>query len=292
MQSVIAKADHLVEALPYIRCFYGKTIVIKYGGAAMTDLTQINQVMQDIALLHFCGMRPVIVHGGGPEISELCERLDIPVKFFQGQRVTDEQTIEVVRMALLGKINFSLVSALNQQGIKAVGIAGQDGGLLRAKKFTQPRDHTDSGIDLGLVGEIVSVDATLITTLLTSGFVPVIAPIGIDDQGQAYNINADAAASAIAIALAAEKLIFMSDVNGLYADIEDPNSRIESIDIDSINAGLKVERFKTGMIPKLAACVRALREGVSRVHILDGKIPHGLLLEIFTHEGMGTVITR
>lgn len=288
MHSIIAKADHLVEALPYIRCFYGKTVVIKYGGAAMTDVARVNQVMQDIALLHFCGMRPVIVHGGGPEISELCERLGMAVRFSNGQRVTDAETMQVVRMVLLGKINFSLVSALNQQGVKAVGVAGQDGGLLRAKKFTSPVDASE---DLGLVGEIEAVDVTLLTTLVASGFVPVIAPIGMDSNGQAYNINADTVAGAIAGALTAEKLIFLSDVNGLYADINNPETRINAIDMDSIQAGLQSAHFKTGMIPKLTACVQALKQGVSRVHILDGKISHGLLLEIFTHEGMGTVIT-
>jgi acetylglutamate kinase len=291
MHSIIAKADHLVEALPYIRCFYGKTVVIKYGGAAMTDVARVNQVMQDIALLHFCGMRPVIVHGGGPEISELCERLGMAVRFSNGQRVTDAETMQVVRMVLLGKINFSLVSALNQQGVKAVGVAGQDGGLLRAKKFTSPADGPDASEDLGLVGEIEAVDVTLLTTLVASGFVPVIAPIGMDSNGQAYNINADTVAGAIAGALAAEKLIFLSDVNGLYADINNPETRINAIDMDSIQAGLQSAHFKTGMIPKLTACVQALKQGVSRVHILDGKISHGLLLEIFTHEGMGTVIT-
>jgi acetylglutamate kinase len=288
MQQYIEKAANLVEAFPYIREFYGKTMVIKYGGAAMTDATYIKNVMRDIALLHFCGIRVVIIHGGGPEISDLCERLKIPVRFAHGQRITDEKTLEVVQMSLLGKINTTLVAELNQHGVKAVGISGHDAAFLQAKKLA-PKESTD---DLGFVGDVEKVDTHLITSLLTAGFLPVISPIGRDTSGQSYNINADTVASNIAGAISAEKLVLLSDVNGLYADKNNPETRIGSLDVATVNEWTKDGRITGGMIPKMNACVHALVNGVKRVHILDGKIQHSLLLEIFTDQGIGTMVTR
>jgi len=290
MQQFIDKAKNLIEALPYIRKYSGKIVVIKYGGAAMTDTDELKNVMRDIALLHFCGLRPVIVHGGGPEISAMCQQLNIPVKFLQGQRVTDEATLEVLQMTLLGKINSTLVASLNNSGVKAVGLSGQDAGFIQAKKLAV-KEKNGAAIDLGYVGEVDSIDTKLITTLLNSGFLPVIAPLSRDIHGQAFNINADTIACAIAGALAAEKLVLLSDVNGLYADKNDPQTRVSSLDIANVDDWIQDGKISGGMIPKINACVHALNEGVKRVHILDGKIQHSLLLEIFTDAGVGTMIT-
>lgn len=281
MKQWIEKASHLTESLPYIRRFSGKIFVVKCGGAAMTDAASIKAIMQDIALLHFCGIRPVIVHGGGPEISAMCQSLQIPVQFVDGQRVTDEATLEVVQMVLLGKTNRSIVSALNQIGVKAVGVSGQDASFIRVKPYG----------DLGYVGEITELDSAFIFKLLAENYLPVISPIGSDHQGQHYNINADSAAGVIATALSAEKLIFLSDVDGIYADVNDPASRISAIKADNIKDYMQVGSISGGMVPKLKACLQAIEEGVPSAHILDGKIPHSLLLEIFTDEGVGTVIT-
>lgn len=290
MKQYIDKAANLIEALPYIRKFYGKVVVIKYGGAAMTDANYVENVMRDIAWLHFCGIYPVVVHGGGPEISQLCERLNIPVRFASGQRITDEQTLEIVQMVLLGKINAQLVAALNQHGVKAVGISGHDANFLQAKKLLFTADNAH--VDLGFVGDVTGVDSKLITTLLTAGFVPVIAPIGKDANGIIYNINADTVASHIAGALSAEKLVLLSDVNGLYEHKDDTDTRIDCIDIATIQHWINDGRITGGMIPKINACTNALNKGVKHVHILDGKIQHSLLLEIFTDAGIGTMVTQ
>lgn len=292
MQKWIDKADNLIEALPYIRKFYGKTVVIKYGGAAMTHLSQVKNVMQDVALLHFCGMRPIIVHGGGPEISDFCTRLETPVQFQHGLRVTDEKTMEVVQMVLSGKINPMLVTALNQYGVKAVGLSGSDAKFLHAKKLTHLPENPSESADLGYVGDVSHIDISLITTLLAANFLPVIAPVGIDEHGHAYNINADTVAGAIAGALSAEKLVLLSDVNGLYANPQDPSTRLSALNITTVNSWLQEGHIKGGMLPKLKACVAALNQGVRKAHILDGKTQHSLLLEIFTDEGIGTMITH
>ncbi len=289
MKQYIDKASNLIEALPYIRRFYGKIFVIKYGGAAMTDMQWMQQVMQDIALMYFCGIRPVIVHGGGPEISAMCERLQLPTQFAQGQRVTDEATMEVVQMVLLGKTNRALVTALNQHGVKAIGLSGQDAAFLQTEKLINAA-HAES-IDLGWVGNIVGVDTAFVTNLISNNYVPIIAPIGVDAQGQAYNVNADLAAGAIAGALSAEKLVILSDVNGLYADAKNPETRLSIIKTETVTTLLQENRISGGMIPKLQACLRALEKNVSCAHILDGKMPHSLLLEIFTNEGIGTMVT-
>lgn len=286
MQQWIDKADNLIEALPYIRRFSSKIFVIKCGGAAMTDASQMHNIMQDIALLHFCGVRVIIVHGGGPEISAMCDRLQLSTQFCNGQRVTDANTMEIVQMVLVGKTNRSLVMALNQHGVKASGISGHDTAFIQAKKFV---DITPAN-DLGFVGEIVSIDATLINALLAVNFVPVIAPVGVDAEGQAYNINADIAAGTIAGALGAEKLIILSDVNGFYEDIKDSNTRLNSIEKTTVKTWLQQGKIAGGMIPKLQACVNALDQGVPSAHLLDGKMPHSLLLEIFTDKGVGTLV--
>ncbi len=271
--------------LPSIDHFIGKTIVIKCGGAAMIESGYMQKIMQDIVTLHHYGVRPVIVHGGGPEITALCQRLEVPTAFINGQRVTDEATLEIVQMVLFGKTNRNIVSLLNQLGVKAVGISGQDAGIIQAKKYVD-----SSCSDIGFVGEIFSVDQTLISKLLEENYLPVISPIGIDKQGQAYNINADTVAGAIATALSAEKLIFLSDVDGFYADSNDPTTRISSLKIDTIKRWLQVGLVSGGMIPKLRACLQAINDGVSSAHILDGKIPRSLL-DIFSNRNVGTHIT-
>lgn len=277
--TLIEKASHLIEALPYIRRFYGKTIVVKCGGAAITNIKDLQSIMQDLALFYFCGIRPVIIHGGGPDITEMCERLNLPVQFSNGHRVTDAATLEIVQMVLLGKTNRSLVTALNQFGVKAIGIAGHDAAFLQAEK------------SVDLVGKIASVDTHLIDTLLAANFIPVIAPIGVDASGQAYNINADTASGAIAGSLAAEKLVILSDVNGLYADPNDSSTQLSRLTVDATKSLVENKQISGGMIPKLDACIQAVEQGVSSAHIVSGKLPHSLLLEIFTDKGVGTMIT-
>lgn len=277
------KASNLIEALPYIRHFYKKTIVIKCGGAVLIEPDYMQTMMQDIALLYYCGIRPVIIHGGGPEISQMCTQLQIPVEFNNGQRVTDAATLEIVQMILLGKTNRTLVNILNQQGLKAVGISGHDSHFLQAKKL-------GNETDLGFVGEVAAVQTQLIDTLLEKNFIPVIAPIGVDEHGQAYNINADTAAAAIASSLNAEKLIILSDVCGLYADLNDPATHVSSLSPVTAKSWMQQQKISGGMIPKIDACVKAVEQGVATAHILNGKLPHSLLLEIFTDQGIGTMI--
>lgn len=290
MQEWINKAAHLIEALPYIRKFSGHIVVIKYGGAAMEDKDHINSVMQDISLLHFCGIKPVIVHGGGPEISELSKVFNLTPQYNEGLRITDEATLNIVQMALMGRVNPMLVSALNQHGVKAVGISGQDAQLIMAKKLMHLPDKPNSVINLGYVGEVVSVNTSLIHALLDQNFLPVIAPMGKDEQGQTYNINADTGACTIAKALSAKKLVLLSNVNGIYKDPKNPSTRITSLKTNEVDALINENIISAGMIPKIKACVDALHNGVEQVHILDGKIKHSLLLEIFTDEGVGTMI--
>lgn len=289
MQIHLDKAAHLIEALPYIRRFSGKIFVIKCGGSALTDAAVLQNIMQDIALLYFCGIRPIIIHGGVPEISAFCERLQLPTQFVRGQRITDAATLEIVQMVLLGKTNSALVTALNQLGVQAIGLSGQDAAFLQAKKFT---GDADEKIDLGFVGDITKINTTLITTLLKENFLPVVTPIGVDQHGHTYNINADTAAGAIAGAMAAEKLLVLSDVNGVYEDEKNLDSRYSTLTVAKLKAWLEQNNISGGMIPKLRACVGALEQGVPSAHILDGKMPHSLLLEIFTDQGVGTLITQ
>jgi acetylglutamate kinase len=282
--ALIDKARTLVEALPYITRFSGKVVVIKYGGNAMTDPELARSLARDVVLMHYVGMRPVIVHGGGPQISELMRRLDQEPTFVDGYRVTGAAELDVVRM-VLQKTNKELVAMLNAHGDLAVGVSGEDANLIRALRMTGA-----GGADLGFVGTVDRVDPKVVEGLLTSGFIPVIAPIGVGREGQAYNINADHAAAAIAAALRAAKLVFLTDVEGLYQDLGDEGSLLPRVTVPELSKMLESGALSEGMIPKVRGCVEALRAGVERAHILDGRVEHALLLEIFTDSGVGTMV--
>jgi acetylglutamate kinase len=275
------KASILAEALPYIREFTGRTVVVKYGGHAMDDPALADLFAQDVVLMRLVGMNPVVVHGGGPQISDLMRRLGKEPEFVDGLRVTDAESVDIVRMALVGKVNREIVAALNQHGSYAVGLSGEDAGLIKVEM----RDER-----LGFVGDVSSIDPSIVHKLVNEELIPVIATVGVDELGQAYNINADTVAGAIALAMDAEKLVYLTDVAGLYADYGDESSLISQTDVDGISAMLESGQVDGGMIPKLQSCVDALRGGVRRAHILDGRIPHALLLEFFTREGIGTMI--
>ncbi|MGI6109406.1 MAG: acetylglutamate kinase [Eubacteriaceae bacterium] len=282
----IEKADILVEALPYIQEFRKKTIVIKYGGSFMYDEETKQSMMDDITLMKLVGLRPIIVHGGGKDISKMLNDLEIKTEFIDGYRVTNEESVGVAEMVLAGKINKDIVQLLEDRNISAVGISGKDGGTLKVhKKFI---NH----LDIGFVGEISEVNDNLIYTLLKNDYVPVIAPIGSDEQGQSYNINADHAAYAIAKALKAEKLIYLTDTDGVYFDPDDPDTAIRRLKVDDVPGLIEQGVISGGMIPKVTNAVDAISAGVNSVHILDGKIPHSLLLELFTAAGCGTMIHK
>lgn len=291
VQQYIDKAAVLVEALPYIRSFAGKTVVVKYGGAAMVAADLREAVMQDIVLMKFVGMNPVVVHGGGPEVSEMMKRLGKEPVFVDGLRVTDEETMAIAQMVLVGKTNKAIVAALNAQGGRAVGLSGHDGGLIRATRHLH-RTRDGGYVDLGYVGDVAGIDTGVIASLIGAGFIPVIAPIGVGEDGHAYNINADTVAGELAAALGAEKLVLLTDVEGIRADPRDPRSKVSRITAAEIAQWLREGRLEGGMIPKVEACLRALAAGVPRVHIIDGRVPHALLLEIFTDEGIGTMVVR
>lgn len=282
--TLIDKARTLVEALPYITRFSGKVVVVKYGGHAMTDERLAKSFARDIVLMHYVGMRPVIVHGGGPQISALMRRLHQEPTFVDGYRVTGADELDVVRM-VLQKMNKELVSNINAHGDLAVGVSGEDANLIRAKRMTA-RD----GVDLGFVGEVDRVDPRVVQELLSSGFIPVIAPIGVGEQGQAFNINADLAAAAMAIALDAAKLVFLTDVEGLYEDFGDEGSLLSRVTSEDLDRLLSSGKLSEGMIPKIRGCVEAIGGGVEAGHILDGRVDHALLLEIFTDSGVGTMV--
>ena len=285
MQEYLKKAEVLIEALPYIQRFNRKIIVVKYGGSAMIDETLKKRVIEDVTLLKLVGFKPIIVHGGGKEISRWMEKTGKQPTFVNGLRVTDEETMEVAEM-VLGKVNKGLVQLVESLGVRAIGLSGKDGGLLRAqKKFSD-------GKDIGFVGEVTSVDANVLLDLLEKDFLPIICPIGLGEDYQTYNINADDAAYSIAKAVHAEKLAFLSDIEGVYRDYEDKSSLITALTVDQANELIESGAISGGMIPKLQNCVGAIENGVSRVHILDGRIPHCLLLEIFTKKGIGTAILR
>jgi len=276
------KAAILMESLPWIKRAWGRTVVIKYGGAAMTDEALRHSVAADIVLMKLVGINPVIVHGGGPEITSYMNRLEMPVEFIDGLRVTTPEAMELVRMVLVGKVNGDLVSAINAHGRLAVGIAGDDGNLIRA---------TMKDERLGRVGEVTAIDTTVVSKLIEDGFIPVIASVAGGDDGGSFNINADVVAGMLASALGAEKVIFLTDVDGLYADFADKDSLISALDLTEAESMLAGGTLASGMIPKVGACVHALRRGVERAHILNGTIPHALLLEVYTNEGVGTMIT-
>ena len=280
-----AKAEVLVGAIPYIRKFRNETVVIKYGGSAMVDAQLKKSVIRDIAMLKYLGLNPIVVHGGGKEISSLLAKMGKESVFVDGLRVTDSETATIAEMVLSGSIGKSLVENLEAVGIKACGINGKDGHTLVAKKLLD-----DKGRDLGFVGEIESVDTTLINTLIEAGFVPVISPVGVDAYSQTYNINADYAASAIAGAMNAEKLVFLTDVEGILKDKDDPSSKITRMNAGEAKRLIAEGIIKGGMIPKVECCLDALEKGVQTVHVLDGRLPHSILLEIFTAEGIGTMM--
>jgi len=290
MQEAINKAKILMEALPYIRTFYNKTFVIKFGGNAIVDSSLSHSFAQDIIFLSYVGIRPVIVHGGGPQIGELMNRLGKESKFVDGLRVTDKETIDIVEMVLVGKINKEIVSHINKNGGRAVGLSGKDGNLIMAKKLkVKDREDPSKTIDIGMVGEITSVNPHVIKTLDTDQFVPVIAPLGAGKDGETYNINADTAAGEISSALKAEKLILMTDVEG----VKDKNEELLST-LTETEAGELIESgsISGGMIPKVNCCCKALDNGVGKAHIIDGRVEHAVLLEIFTDVGVGTQIVK
>lgn len=284
-RELLEKANTLVEALPYIRKFNGKTFVIKYGGAAQKDPDLKNSFAQDVVLLNFIGIRTIIVHGGGPQISELMKRLGKEPQFIQGHRVTDRETMEIVEMVLGGVINKEIVQLINSHGGKAIGLTGKDGGLLRAHKKYMKINEEDT--DIGFVGEIEQVSTEILDSLQRDGFIPIIAPIGFDRQGNSYNINADTVASSVSVAVRAEKLILLTDQKGIVDEMGNliPTLRSEEA-LKLIEQGV----IGGGMIPKFYACLNALTGGVKKTHVIDGRVPHSLLLEIFTKKGVGTEI--
>lgn len=291
--NAIEKANILIEALPYIKEFYGKTIVVKYGGHAMLNEELKRSVIQDIVLMRFVGMNPVLVHGGGPEITQLLQRLGKKSEFVQGQRVTDQETMEVVEMVLVGKINKDIVAQINHLGAKAVGLSGKDGGLITARRKTLRQINADGqevSIDLGFVGEVEKVNPGLLKTLIEHGYIPVVAPIGVGPNGESLNINADYVAGNLAVALHADKLVLLTDVEGVFASAEDKNTLLSTITAAEVERLISRGAIAGGMIPKVECCLAALQGGVSKTHIIDGRLPHSILLEIFTHEGIGTMV--
>lgn len=276
------RAAVLVEALPYIQRFRGRVVVVKYGGNAMVDPALATSFAQDIVLMHSVGLRPVVVHGGGPQISALMERLGKVPEFRDGHRVTDAETVDIARMVLVGKVNRDIVSAVNLHGPLAVGVSGEDAGLILA---------TARNPELGFVGDVADVNPSILERLLAEDLIPVVSTIGADATGQAYNINADAVAGAVAEALGAEKVIYLTDVEGLLADRDDPSSLISRIDAGALQGMVGDGSLAGGMIPKIAACLHAVDGGVGSAHLLDGRVPHVVLLELFSDEGIGTMIT-
>jgi acetylglutamate kinase len=291
MQNLIQKAEILLDALPYIRRFSGKTFVIKYGGHAMVDEDLKASFAQDIVLLKFVGMNPVIVHGGGPQIGGMLKQLGIESTFVRGMRVTDQATMDVVEMVLVGKINKEIVTLINRHGGRAVGLSGKDGELLLARKMnlTVQEQGKRSRLDVGLVGEVRAVNPTVIESLDRSDFIPVIAPVGVGEKGETYNINADLVAGKVAEALHAEKLILLTDVEGIRGS---DGAVMPTVDVENAQHLIRDEVIGEGMIPKVECCIEALRSGVRKTHIIDGRVKHALLLEIFTREGVGTEVVR
>ena len=285
MDKIMKKAEVLIEALPYIQQFNRKIIVVKYGGSAMSNEELQKNVIKDVTLLKLVGFKPIIVHGGGKEISRWVAKTGKEAQFINGLRVTDDETMEIAEM-VLNKVNKSLVTMVQELGVNAVGISGKDGGLLKVEK-----KYAD-GQDIGFVGDVKEVNANVIYDLLENDFLPIVAPIGLDDKFQTYNINADDAACAIAKAVGADKLVFLTDIEGLYKDINDKSSFISRLTASQADALIEDGFIGGGMLPKLNNCTSAIKNGVNRVHILDGRILHCLLLEIFTHEGIGTAIIK
>ena len=293
MQELIDKANVLVESLPWIRQFYGKTIVIKYGGNAMVEDHLKEGFARDIILMKYIGLNPVVVHGGGPQIGKVLEAMGIETRFEQGMRVTDARTMDVVEMVLGGKVNKEIVANINKHGGRAVGLTGKDGNLLTARKLemktVNPDTLTPEIIDIGMVGEVAEVNPAIISSLEESNFIPVIAPVGVDDEGRTYNINADLVAGKIAGALQAEKLILLTDVEG----VKDKNGELlNTIDVNDVQGMINDGTIAGGMIPKVTCCLDAITDGVEKTHIIDGRMEHACLLEIFTDQGVGTAVAK
>jgi acetylglutamate kinase len=293
MENPIDKAKVLIEALPYIRRFYNKTVVIKYGGSTMEEEGLKRSFALDVVLLKYIGLNPVIVHGGGPQIGEMLTRLGKKSEFVEGMRVTDRETMDVVEMVLVGKVNKEIVALINQQGGKAVGLSGKDGRLILAKKLKLTRsagkDKDPEIIDIGMVGEVKAIHPGVIESLEKDNFIPVIAPVGVGEEGETYNINADLVAGKIASALKAEKLILLTDVEGV---MDEKKQLIPTLDVKQAKELISQKVISSGMIPKVNCCLDALKDGVSKTHIINGTVEHAILLEIFTDVGIGTQITR
>ena len=285
-------ADVLIEALPYIRRFYGMTIVVKYGGHAMVDDQLKADFARDITLMKFTGLNPVVVHGGGPQINKVLDQMGMKHQFIKGMRLTDEATMDVVEMVLGGKVNKDIVAQINKQGGKAVGLSGKDGELIRAKKlhivYQEDENKPPEIIDPGLVGQVTKINPSIINTLSREGFIPIIAPVGTGDSGETYNINADLVASSMAVALSAKRLILLTDVEGV---LNLSGELISSINMEKIDQMIKEKTISGGMIPKIECALEALKGGVEKVHIINGSKRHALLLELFTDKGIGTEVT-
>lgn len=298
VNQLIEKAGVLVEALPYIQRFFGKTIVIKYGGAAMVDEELKKMVMLDVVLLKYIGINPVLIHGGGPEITSMLKRIGKEAHFVNGLRITDEETMEIAEMILSGKINKGIVALINKSGGRAVGLSGKDANLIIARRHMAKVKKKDANgalseelVDIGFVGDVEMVNPEIIAVLSREGYIPVISSIGAGEEGEAYNINADLVAGEIARALAADKLIMLTDVEGIFERFGDESSLISTLPLSEAKALLSSGKLEGGMLPKLQACVRAVEGGVKRAHIIDGRKPHSILLEIFTDRGIGTMVT-
>ncbi len=286
------KAEILVDALPYIQEFYGTTVVIKYGGNAMINDALKENVMRDVALMKFVGIRPILVHGGGPEITGFLKKVGKESTFVSGLRVTDEETVEIAEMVLDGKLNSEIVGLLNLRGVRAVGLSGKDAGLIKAQKklATVYENDTAHQVDIGYVGEVTEINTGIIADLLDQGYVPVIAPIGMGEHGESYNINADYVAAEIAGALHAEKMLLLTDVEGVYKDFADKSSLISQLSMAEAREYIRSGVIEGGMIPKVEACLRALEAGAHKAHIIDGRLTHSIILEIFTSRGIGTMV--
>jgi acetylglutamate kinase len=293
MENAIDKAKVLLEALPYIRRFYDKTIVIKYGGSTMEEERMKRSFALDVVLLKYIGLNPVVVHGGGPQIGEMLTKIGKKSYFVEGMRVTDGETMDVVEMVLVGKVNKEIVTLINQQGGKAVGLSGKDGHLITAKKLrlakSRGKDEMPEIIDIGMVGEVKAINPGVIEALKKENFIPVIAPVGVGDEGETYNINADLVAGKIASALKAEKLILLTDVEGV---MDERHRLMPTLDVRRAKRFITRKVISSGMIPKVNCCIHALEEGVAKTHIIDGRVEHAILLEIFTDVGIGTQITK
>jgi acetylglutamate kinase len=287
MKKLVERAELLMEALPYIQLFKNKTIVVKYGGSAMGDDDTVESILLDITLLKYVGMHPIIVHGGGVAVNEMLKKLDVESKFHNGLRITDDDTIDVASMVLIGQVNTNLVAMLNKMGAQAVGLSGISAKLIEAEKIANV-----DGVDLGHVGHVTKINVKLLESMMKLDYIPVIAPIGIGPDGEKYNINADTAAGEVAAALKAEKIVFMTDVDGIQTNPKDPKTLLSrfsaSQGIELIEKGV----VQGGMLPKLQACMRAVESGVDRAHIINGNISHSLLLEVFTDTGIGTMVTK